>query len=103
MAHHAFRPNPAATVTLAVTATTGNVQVQTDRHARHLRVWNSGTKTAYIEFGIDNTITASATTGCPVPSGVVEIFSAPFPYVAAICGGSDTTSLYFTVGEGSIV
>lgn len=95
----AFRPNSAATVNLNAGVASANVQVQTGNFSRHVRVFNSGANTAFVEFGTSNAVAASTTTSMPVAAGTVEIFSCPEPWVAAITG-SGTALLYFTPGEG---
>ena len=94
----AFRPDVAATVNLAATTASSRVQVQPSHQSRHVRIFNSGTVTVFIEAG-DSTITASASTGMPIAAGTVEIISAPSGYIAAITS-TGTATLYFTPGEG---
>lgn len=96
----AFAPGTLNTVSLSVTTTSGNVQIQPANNAPHVRVVNTGTKVAYIEFGSANTVSASATASMPILGGTSEIFSCAYPYIAAICGGSDSTTLFFTTGSG---
>jgi len=66
-----------------------------------VRVHNSSTQTAFINFGTSSSVTASTTTSLPLPPGDVEVFTVPFQtaYVAVI-GTSATGTFYATPGEG---
>lgn len=94
----AFRPEPASTVSLAAGVATGRVAVQGTNNSRHVRIFNSGNVTAFIECG-NATVTAALATGMPIAAGAVEIVSAPVSNIAAITA-SGTATLYFTPGEG---
>lgn len=92
---------PGATATLPVTATSANVQV-IDSPPGDIRIYNAGPNTAFLNFGVDNTVTA--TTGhYPVPAGVVEMirYTNKTRFIAAIAAGSGTATVYLTGGEGS--
>lgn len=100
----AFRPNPAATTSLAVTSVTGNRQVQAASLTGHVRVFNTGTVTVFIEMsnssGVAATVPNGATPGSyPLAAGAVEVIACPLQYIAAITV-SGTATLYFTPGEG---
>jgi hypothetical protein len=88
---------PIATVSLAVTTTTGRVALVGD--ASTVRLYNAGTATAFVKFG-DSSITA-ATTNMPIPAGAIEAFRPPgsSTHLAAITS-SGTATLYATSGEG---
>lgn len=98
----AFRPTPASTVNIDVSASSQRVLITGDA-ANAVRVMNNGTATAWIEFG-DATITAATTTGMPVGPGVTEVVrfrndsGAPL-YAAAIAAGA-TGKIHFTPGNG---
>lgn len=113
-----FAPSGLPTVTLAVTATTGNValgnRAATSQDASptpdgegtfpggfSVRVMNGGTKTMFVTFG-GSTVTATVAAGTPMLAGTAEVFTVNpnATYIAAICGGSDSTTLYATTGQG---
>jgi hypothetical protein len=92
-----------ATVTLAVTASTGNVALTDPGRfvSRYqVRILNTGSERAYIAFG-GSTITAT-TASMPIPAGNTEVFTIPggATYMAAICDTALTTTLYATCGFG---
>ncbi len=101
------------TVPLAVTATSGYVTFALAASARNYDciVTNAGTKVAFIAFGIGATIatvpgTSGTTNATPILPGAIYTFQKSTDAVktdtcAAICGGSDTTTLYFTSVQGS--
>ncbi len=95
-----FRAQPAGTVSLAVTATTGSVAMT--GNASVYRLYNAGTALIFVEFGISS-VTATTSTGMPIAAGATEWLRAPnaatAPYVAAITS-SGTATLYATAGEG---
>ena len=95
----AFRPGPAATVNIAAGVASANVQLQTGNLYRHVRLYNSGSVTVFVEPGNASGITASLATGMPVAAGATEIVSWPFQYLAAITASGSAT-LYCTPGEG---
>jgi hypothetical protein len=94
-----FSPGSKATVTLAVTASTGNVQVEATEIYHAMILYNAGTKDCFIELGETNAVTASATQSMPLKAGASRLVIAA-PYVAAICGGTDSTTLWVTPGDG---
>lgn len=91
-------------LTVSVTAVTTSVQIA-DANIQldiSLRVINSGTKTAFLAFGQED-ITATSSSGMPVLSlAPSEILNIPegTTFMAAICGGTDTTTLIVTPGRG---
>jgi hypothetical protein len=94
----AFEPGAvAATVNIALSSASQRVQFQTGNTSKHCRVVNSGTVIAFIEFG-SVAVVAAAATGNPVLPNTEVIFSAPYPYAAAI--GAAGSTVYFTPGEG---
>jgi hypothetical protein len=87
------------TVTLAVTGTTGRVQVSPSS-VRSLRVYNAGTVAAFIQCGGDNTVVATTAAGIPIAPSSVEVLGCQgATYVAAITA-SGTATLYLTPGAG---
>lgn len=104
---------PGETVPLSVTATSSSVKFfnKASKLNYDVIVTNAGTKTAFIQFG-DTTAVAvvPSTTGTigatPVLPGAIYTFQKNTDAVqcdtcAAICGGADTTTLYFTSIQGS--
>ena len=96
---NAFYPN-GSTVNLTASTSSGRVAVTGPGTGANVRVYNSGTDTAFIAFG-DSTVTASTTTGMPIPGGAVEMFTLPqnITNIAAITA-SGSPVLYFTTGQG---
>ena len=98
----AFRPTPAATVNIDVSASSQRVLITADS-CNAIRVMNNGTATAWIGFG-DVTVTAAVATGMPVGPGVTEVLrftnkSGAALYATAIAAGS-TGKIHFTPGTG---
>ena len=108
------------TVPLSVTATSSNVAFKFPASVKNydVIVTNAGTKTAFINFGIGSSTSAAVpaasgspntgtgTIGTPILAGAIYTFqknsdAAQCDTCAAICGGSDTTTLYFTSVQGS--
>ena len=86
------------TVSLAVTGTTGVVQVQSGANNPALRVYNSGTVAVFLNCG-GSAVTATVAAGMPVAPGSVEILGSAQTHCAAISGGTAVT-LYLTPGAG---
>lgn len=104
------------TVPLSVTATSGYVDfaLVPSKLNYDVIVTNAGTKTAFIAFGdsANGTLTATVpgtngtTKATPILAGAIYTVQKNTDAVkcdrcAAICGGSDTTTLYFTSVQGS--
>jgi len=72
-----------------------------------IRIVNTGTKTAFVLWGVGTTtVPVAATTACmPIIGGQTGYFTKAETdnQIAAITGGSDTTTLYITCGEGGIL
>jgi hypothetical protein len=94
--NQAFTPG-GPTVSLAVTGTTGRVQVQSSAGG-NMRVFNSGTVPVFIACG-DVNVTAAAASAMPIAAGTVEVIGCSQQYVAGISGGTAAT-LYLTPGFG---
>lgn len=87
------------TVTLSVTSTSSNVALS--RQSGILLIQNAGTKTCFVTTGIGSG-TVATTSSLPIlanGSFTVRNYNLN-TYVAAICGGTDTTTLYVTSTEG---
>lgn len=97
-----FEPMSAATVSVTVAATTGNVLVENFSGCNQIRVMNDGTATVWVEFG-GSGIAATVAASIPVGAGKDAIFSVPSAastvYAAAIAAGA-TGKVYFTPGAG---
>jgi predicted S18 family serine protease len=85
------------TVSLAVTGTTGRVQVQPGPGNAHMRVYNSGTVAVFLACG-DVTVTAALASAMPVAPGTIEVIGCSQTYVAGISSG--TATVYITPGSG---
>lgn len=100
---NAFAPYEATTVSIAATTSSGQVALpaRATNGQDHIRVYNSGTTTAFIKQGTSSSVVAATTTDVPIPGGGVEIFSCPagITNVAAIMASS-TGTIYFTLGKG---
>lgn len=102
------------TVPLSVTATSGNVKFALPASWKNTDciITNSGTKTAFFAFGLGSSTTAQVpgTSGTlnatPILAGAILTMQKNYGDVqndtcAAICGGADSTTLYFTSIQGS--
>jgi hypothetical protein len=90
------------TVNLAVSTSTGNVQIISDTIPifHSVRIYNSGSVTVFVSFGDTNSITALTTTGMPIPAGNTEVFGISEGYIAAI-SASGSGTIYITPGDGT--
>ena len=92
---------PQAETTLAVTAVSGRVAFPATG-SLNLMVTNTGTKTAYYVAG--NVSAVATTSSLPIDAGKTVVLSqGNNTYLAAITGGSDTTSLTLRSGTGQPV
>lgn len=111
---YVFNSQFGETIPLNVTATSGNVKFFLPASVANYDciVTNAGSKTAFINFGIGTSTTATvpATNGTsgatPVLAGAIYTFQKNSDALkadtcAAITAGSDTTTLYFTSVQGS--
>lgn len=92
------------TVNTAVsTAGTSRVAVtRPNMGTQTVRIVNSGTETIFLQFGKDNTVTASTTTGMPMLGNTVETFLLPndITHIAAVAASAGNT-MYVTTGESA--
>lgn len=65
-----------------------------------IRIVNSGTDTAFLEFGKDATVTASPATGMPMLGNTIETFLLPHDITHIAVAGA-TGVIYFTTGESA--
>ncbi len=86
------------TVTLAVTGTTANVQVQATSASPAIRVYNAGTVPVFLNCGVSG-VTATVAAGIPISPGTVEVIGSGQTYCAGITAGTAAT-LYLTPGSG---
>lgn len=99
--------NTQNTATLAVTASSGRVVVNLNG-APQVELFNDGSFTCFVAFG-DVTVAAtvpSGSAGCyPIGAGQCKIVTLLNPNsitnCAAICGGTNTTTLYISPGVGA--
>jgi hypothetical protein len=94
---NAFAPG-GPTVSLAITGTTGRVQVQTAASSPHMRIYNSGTVATFVACG-DATAVATLAAGMPVAPASVEVIGCTQQYIAGISAGTAAT-IYITPGDG---
>jgi hypothetical protein len=96
-----FVPNNAATVTVAVTTTSGSTAVALVGGGPQLTITSAGSATAFCEQGA-STVTAAVATGFPVMAGVVLTIGRDrnATHVACITAAS-TATVYYTTGDGS--
>jgi hypothetical protein len=98
-AQQVFRTDGAATVTLAATATTGRVQIQTAvGGTQNVRLYNAGTVAVFVECGTV-AVVATVAASLPVAPGAVEVIGCNQTYFAGITA-SGTATLYITPGTG---
>lgn len=71
-----------------------------------IRIVNAGAKTGFIRKSGPAGANAALVTDLPVLAGTVEVLTinhddrSTVAGLSAICGGTDSTTLYFTVGAG---
>ena len=106
-----FQPFPASTWVLAVTSTSGNILVRPEVPAAENQKWlllqNIGDKTIFVEAGKTNSTAATvpSTSGptagsMPIRANDSLIIQQPYGiYIAAICDGTDTSTLYISIGR----
>lgn len=111
MSANAFSPQ-GNTAALSVTSTSTATPIQVQggiNNATQRMFYNGGTKDCFI-CGASSAAAAIAVVptagnpslGTPIAAGAILTLSfAPNTYFAAICAGSDTTTLYITPGEGN--
>jgi hypothetical protein len=93
----AFAPG-GATVSLAVTGTTGRVQIATSASSQNVRIYNAGTVAVFVVCG-DVSSVATVAAGLPIAPGTVEVIGCAQTYVAGISAGTAAT-VYLTPGNG---
>lgn len=110
MSSNAFSPQPTNSACLSVTATSTSTPIQVAgalNNATQRMFANDGTKTCWIAWGASNVTAVVPTGGSPangicIPAGAIVVLGIPpNAYIAAICAGSDTTTLYISPGEGN--
>jgi hypothetical protein len=89
----------ASNATIAATSTSANANIGSVSDI--VIVQNVGTKICYVRLGGANVV--AATSDFPVqPDYVVALDSGGNQYIAAICGGSDTTTMYASACAGNL-
>lgn len=92
---------PIAAGTVNVTGAASSARVSLGAASKfQVRLYNSGSVTAFIEFG-DSTVAAAVATGFPLPAGQVEVFTIPqsTTHMAAITS-TGTAVVYASLGMG---
>jgi hypothetical protein len=92
-----------ATVNIATVGTTSTRVQRTlsGQGGDEIRVANTGTAVAFVEFGA-STIDATVTASLPILPGAVEVFSVnPMQTHVAAITASGTTTLYISTGRGA--
>lgn len=105
---------PGETVPLSVTATSSNVTFALAASIRNydVIVTNAGSSTAFVNFGVGSGTLATVpgtngtTRATPILAGAIYTLQKNSDALktdtcAAICGGTDATTLYFTSVQGS--
>lgn len=94
-----FQPS-ATTANISCGVSSTNVQLTGNGTA--VEIYNSGSVTCFIATGTTSAITASASTGYPIPPGVTKIIGVPSEqrWIAGITSSGSAT-VYFSPGEGS--
>jgi hypothetical protein len=104
-----FEPTAGSTVSISPTASSAvktllnNIKTpQPQGRDRAIRVFNSGTLTAFVEFGTATSVVATTSNSMPVPAGAVEVFSGvSVSHIACLATGTGSGAVYFTAGEGT--
>lgn len=97
-----FQPK-GVTVNLAVTGSSQPIQItRSGVGTQSVRIHNIGNQTVFLNFGIDNTVTVTATNGFPILANTYETFTFEhdFNYIAAIAATTGST-IYITTGESA--
>jgi len=88
------------TSNIAVTSTTSTVALTNTSDV--VVCQNVGSKLCFVKLGPAN-VTAT-TSDFPIQAGgIVSLDQQGFTYIAAICGGSDSTTIYTSVAAGLLV
>ena len=97
---HPFKPTPAGTVNISATTSSQSVALSpVPLNRKDVVVTNSGTTTAFVEFG-GSSVTASASTGLPVLGGQqIRVHAGDYTYAACLLA-SATGTVYFSSGVG---
>lgn len=110
MSANAFAPQPVNSAALSVTSTSTSTPIQVKgalNNATQRMFVNAGTKDCWFAWGASNVACVIPTDGVPangiaVPAEAIMVLSIPpNAYFAAICAGSDSTTLYIIPGEGN--
>lgn len=109
MMERPFHPTAAATVSLAATNASGNVQVIKGGGSPgpiQVRIRNAGASDVFVKAGGDNTAAAAVANDVPIAANSVEVLTFTVPsstntglWIAGITA-SGTATLYITPGVG---
>ena len=86
---------------LPVTSSTANVALPTNTGT--VVVYNVGSKIAYFKLGTSNAVTAATSNDVVGPGSAIALSVGSNTYLAAITGGTDTTTLQLSGGNGGAV
>lgn len=89
---------PVVDGTRPLVLTTASNSVVIDKFSNEVRIFNSGTVTAIVRFGVGTT--TALVTDMQIPAGAVEIFTIGSSDTVAGITASGTTTLSITPGEG---
>ena len=109
MSLKAFQPSGlSAALSVSATSTSTPIQVRgTNNNATQRMFYNGGSKDCWVCWAATPTACVIPTAGTPAngfpiaAGAIVTLGIPPNAYFAAICGGSDSTTLYITPGEGN--
>lgn len=111
----AFTPGGKTIKVAGTDAAPAGIQAVKDGKSKipvQFRIHNAGPNTAFYAFGEDATTAqsnaviptgagANAKPSYPLPSGAIEVISAPVDsYWSAICAATETAAIYITPGRG---
>ena len=89
-----------ATTTAANGTNTQTLSAQNSSPLSDIRIANSGTSIAFVQWG-DGSVTATSTTGTPVLAGVTEVFhTGGYVSVVSAVALAGSANVYATWGEG---
>lgn len=90
-----------ASATLAVTAASARVALPSSITTYPVVfVINNGTKDAFVKLGTSSVTAATTDLAIPAGHAMALVASGTVTNIAAICGGSDSTSLYISAWTG---
>lgn len=99
MASPLFSPINGSGVSISVTSFTQNTFFNASIAGTAVLLANTGTKTAFVRLMATSATAQALTSDMPIPgASYIVIDRGAATWVAAICGGTDTTTLQVSVG-----